>query len=108
MEEERWPREELRAVKNNNASKWSKIVARALEKVGDGESIEKFLVDEERTRLRENMVKGIIIKQEQIIQGNWGKIKEAKYCKDYKDWQKKIRMERYWDIAKVRGKDKEQ
>lgn len=50
MEEDRWPkqflREELRGIKNNNASKWGKIIARALEKVGDGECINKFLVKE--------------------------------------------------------------
>lgn len=55
---DRWPivclREELRGLENGNPSKWGKMLKQAFERVGDGESLGKILVEGGR---RENVRK---------------------------------------------------
>lgn len=112
MGEERWPkiclREEVRAAKNGDITKWSKMVKKALASVGDGESWDEILNEEERGKVKENLERGAKIKQEQRIQANWGKIERSSYCREYGEWKKELGCEKYLQDKKWSNETKEQ
>lgn len=112
MKEDRWPRmclrEEVRSIRNNKATKWGEQVKKALEGVGDGESLDKFLVEGEREKLRKNIEKGARTKLDQGLQKNWGKIESSKYCRDYGEWKKEPGREKYWGRNNWSGETREQ
>lgn len=112
MGEERWPRvcwrEELRGLKNSRATKWGLTVKKALEATGDGESINKFLIEGERRRLGESLQRGVRVKRDQGLQRNWCRIDKSSYCGGYRDWKKDPGREKYWGRNVWKGETKEQ
>ena len=63
---------------------------------GDGESIDKFLIEEEREKLWENLERGIRVKSDQGLQRNWNKIDKSSYCRDNREWKKEPERVFYW------------
>lgn len=112
MGEDRWPRicwrEEMRGIKNNRTSKWGKMVKRAVEGTGDGESTFKFLIEEDRVKLEKNLENGIRIKRDQNLQKNWSRIDRSCYCRNYRDWKKEPGREKYWGRNSWGGDIREQ
>lgn len=112
MKEDRWPRlclkEELRGIKNNNATKWGRTIVRAMEGVGDGESLDRFLFEKERETLAKNLERDIRVKRDQGLQKNWNKIDKSNYCKDYRDWKREPGREKYWEKKGWSGETREQ
>lgn len=101
MEEGRWPREclkeELRGLKNRKGTKWGDKVVERFKEVGDGESMNMVLVEEDRERLEGFLKRGVKIMREQGVQKNWNRIEKSRYCKDYGEWKKEVGREKYWE-----------
>ncbi|XP_043477868.1 uncharacterized protein LOC122508520 [Leptopilina heterotoma] len=111
MEENRWVRkclmEEIRAIKNNNPSKWGKDLERCLKSLGDGQIINQLWdrkpVEEVEARVRQ-LIK---VKLEQDVQTDWSKVDKSSFCEYYKSIKEGINMEVYWGRKDMSKSQKE-
>lgn len=116
MTDERWPkiclREEIRGLKNRNPSPWGAELQKALKLVGVGETInliwEGFKTGNFSEKIRENLLTGVEIRTEQLIQQDWNKIDRSKYCGNYKNWKCFVGKEEYWGDKNFKATEKEQ
>lgn len=100
--------EELRAIVNNNASKWGEVLKKAMDEVGDGETLCLMRNEGNEENIQSNLERGVIRKAEQEIQSDWGRIDKSKYCQLYKNYKEGFQMGKYWDLKMVKGEFKEQ
>lgn len=84
-----------------------RMVIRALEGIVDGDSINRFLIEKGRERLRKHLERGVKVKENQGFQNNYSTIGKSNYYTDYEKWKAEVGREKYWGINEWTSKNNE-
>ena len=71
-----------------------------LKEVGEG-AIWNIIRNGDEDELVRIIRRGIQIKTDQEIQGDWNIIEKSEFCKDYKYLKDDVEMEKYWDDNEI-------